>query len=347
MSAVYVTNFNRNFTGVSSTAAAVLRGQSNLLDLRLVGQPLPGCGVPIPKRDALLASRVLPDGKPFSIWHVRRNSEMRLALFARDVLRLPIRIVFTSAAIRRHSAFPRWLISRMDAVIATSEMAASFVPHVRAIVPHGVDTVMFQPAADRAVAWRATGHPGTCGMASVGRIRPEKGTDRFVAAAIAALPSLPGLTALVIGKATAEHQPFLKSLQKQVSDAGMSDRILFTGEIGAVAMPELYRALSLLVAVPRYEGFGMTALEAMASGVPVLLNRCGHFPAFLGEGKGGQLIESNDIGHISDKVQALMSNQRWLQQLAEEARAQAADSFGIEREVAGIGEVYEALWQAR
>ena len=77
---------------------------------------------------------------------MRRNTEMRAALWARDVLRLPVKIVFTSAAIRRHSAFPRWLISRMDAVIATTEAAASFVPHVRGIVPHGVDTERFFPA---------------------------------------------------------------------------------------------------------------------------------------------------------------------------------------------------------
>ena len=122
MPELIVTNFNRNFTGVSATAAAVLRQQMDQFDLRLVGHPLPGGPDTISYREAVKLCRTPPPGKPFTIWHVRRNPEMRVAIWARDVLRLPIKIVFTSAAIRRHSAYPRWLISRMDAVIATTEL---------------------------------------------------------------------------------------------------------------------------------------------------------------------------------------------------------------------------------
>ena len=43
MAELFVTNFNRNFTGVSATAANVLRQQVGRYDLRLVGHPLPGC----------------------------------------------------------------------------------------------------------------------------------------------------------------------------------------------------------------------------------------------------------------------------------------------------------------
>ena len=152
-----VTNFNKNFTGVSATAAGVVRQQTQRYDMALCGQPLPDCPAPITRRQAIEASRKPPKNHAFTIWHVRRNTEMRAAIWARDVLRLPIRIVFTSAAIRRHSAFPRWLISRMDAVIATTETAASFVPHVRAVVPHGVDCDRFTPAINRAAANNAAG----------------------------------------------------------------------------------------------------------------------------------------------------------------------------------------------
>ncbi len=154
---LFVTNFNKNFTGVSATTANVVRVQAKRYDVSLVGHPLPGCPPPVSLHDARSASR------QGAIWHVRRNTEMRAALWTRDVLRLPIKIVFTSAAQRRHSAFPRWLISRMDAVIATTDKAAGFVPHVRAVVPHGVDTGLFQPAKNRAQAWAALGYGGPDG----------------------------------------------------------------------------------------------------------------------------------------------------------------------------------------
>lgn len=155
MSELFVTNFNRNFTGVSATAATVIRQQRARYDLKLVGVDLPGCPAAVPLRLARALSARPPQNKPFAIWHVRRNTEMRAGIWSRDVLRLPIRLVFTSAAQRRHSAFPRWLISRMDAVVATTDAAAQYVPHVRAVVPHGVDTEMFHPAMDRAAAWAA------------------------------------------------------------------------------------------------------------------------------------------------------------------------------------------------
>ena len=157
-----VTNFNRNFTGVSATAAGVVRQQVGRYDMALAGVALPGCPNPISKREATHLSRTPPPGRAFTLWHVRRNTEMRAALWARDILRLPVKIVFTSAAIRRHSAFPRWLISRMDAVIATTEAAAGFVPAcARNVVPHGVDTERLSPAEDRTAAWVATGYPGS------------------------------------------------------------------------------------------------------------------------------------------------------------------------------------------
>ena len=143
---------------------------------------------PITRRAARAASLKAPPGRPFAIWHVRRNPEMRTALWLRDIRRAPIRIVFTSAAQRLHSLYPRWLISRMDAVIATTERAADFVPHVRAVVPHGVDCKRFSPAPDRPAAWAALGFGGKRGIATVGRIRPEKGTDLFVEAMLRLAP---------------------------------------------------------------------------------------------------------------------------------------------------------------
>lgn len=252
MAELFVTNFNRNFTGVSATAANVIRQQVKDHDLELVGHPLPGCPTPISPAQARRLSRSAPPGKAFAIWHVRRNPEMRVGIWARDVQRLPIRIVFTSAAQRRHSAYPRWLISRMDGVIATTDRAAEFVPHVRAVVPHGVDTDRFSPAHNRASAWAALGYGGDMGLASIGRIRPEKGTDLFVEAMLRLLPEMPGAVALVVGRAARQHRGFLQGLQDKVAAAGLSQRIRFTGEVAADDLPTLMRALSLVVQLPRY-----------------------------------------------------------------------------------------------
>lgn len=341
---VFVLNMHRNFTGVSATAAAVVRQQTSRYDVKLVGGALPFCPDPIPFTQALLLSRQRPPGKNFHIWHVRRNPEMWAGIFARDMLRLPIRLVFTSAAQRRHSAWPRWLISRMDAVIATTPEAAGYVPGVRAVAPHGVDTDRFHPAPSRREAWAKSGYNGTAGIATIGRIRPEKGTDRFVAAMIAALPNLPGYIALVIGKAAPEHKAFLAGLKDQVTAAGLSERILFPGETGPAGMPDLVRGLSLLVALPRYEGYGVTPLEAMASGVPFVASDAGWFEQFSGGGAAGVVIPEGDPQAAADEIVAILADPNRHAAMAEAARARAVEHFSVAIEAEAINAVYEELW---
>ncbi|SFR34902.1 glycosyltransferase family 4 protein [Litoreibacter janthinus] len=341
---LFVTNFNKNFTGVSATAAGVVRAQAKGMRLHLVGHPLPGCPDPIDLPTARALSRLAPDNHPFAIWHVRRNTEMRAAIWARDILRIPIRIVFTSAAQRRHSAFPRWLISRMDAVIATTDAAATYVPHVRAVVPHGVDTDAFHPAPDRASAWAATGFPGTRGIATVGRIRSEKGTDQFVDAMIRVLPDHPDTTALVIGRAGGSNETFLTDLRSRIAKANLTDRILFPGEIEPNQLRMIMRGLSLLVPLPRYEGYGMTPLEAMASGVPFVATDTGYFKAFSAQGKAGCVVPLGDIDGAVAHVQHLLGDSRQLKKMSDRALEVVRAQYGIQTEVNGINAVYNQLW---
>lgn len=344
MTELIVTNFNRNFTGVSATAANVLRQQTGQFDLVLAGHPLPGCPDPVTPAEARRLSRTPPPGRPFVIWHVRRNTEMRAALWARDVLRLPIRVVFTSAAIRRHSAFPRWLISRMDAVIATTEKAAGFVPHVRAVAPHGVDCTRFSPAPDRATAWAETGFPGARGIATIGRIRPEKGSDRFVDAMLRLLPDLPDVTALVIGRAARGDEAFLQGLKASIAQAGLSDRILFPGEIRADDLPGLMRGLSAVVQLPRYEGYGMAPLEGMASGVPFVATDQGYYTRFASQGACGVIVQEDNPNQTAAALKALLTDADRHTAMARAARHHAEHSFGAQAEADAIARVYAELW---
>ena len=153
-------------------------------DLRLVGHPLPGCPAPLSLWPGQ-ATRIARKGGHLPFGMCAATPEMRAAIWARDVLRLPIRIVFTSAAQRRHSAYPRWLISRMDASDRHDRAARRpLSPHVRARRRRmGWPRMCFTPAPDRAaVAWAALWDFGGARWASprIGRVRPEKGTDLFV-----------------------------------------------------------------------------------------------------------------------------------------------------------------------
>ena len=345
---VYVTNLNTRFTGVSSTARAVMQQHLSRYRTVLVGVGLPGLPQPVTKRAALALARHRPDGRPFSIWHVRRNTEMQLALFARDVLRLPVRIVFTSAAKHVHSFWPRFLIGRMDRIIATSDDAADCVGRHHAVIPHGVDTARFHPAADRAAAWKATGLPGEYGIVTVGRVRPSKGSDIFVEAMIEALPRLPGATAVLVGLAKAEDSAFVDKMRARIAEAGLTDRILLAGMVSDEALITILQGSRILCATPRYEPFGVTPLEGMACGLPVVATDTGHFAEAVGTpdsaDQAGVILPVGDVRGIAEAVVSIAGDVATHARIAANARQRVDALFSIGREADAIAAVYEELW---
>src|SRR5262249_17946081 len=69
------------------------------------------------------------------VWHARRNNEMITGLLLR-ALGWPLKLVFTSAAQRHHTALTRWLLRQMDAIIATSSISASYLERESTVVMH-------------------------------------------------------------------------------------------------------------------------------------------------------------------------------------------------------------------
>ena len=340
---VFVTNFNKNFTGVSATAAAVVALQKDQINIDLVGVRLPNCPEPISSKKAIeMYSKNLKE-TGLSIWHVRRNQEMRTAIWVRDILKKPIKIVFTSAAQRRHSLYPRWLISKMDAVIATTVEAASFLENVSTVVPHGVLTQKFMPAQNRSKVWSSLGYGGYFGVACVGRIRPEKGTDIFIETMLEILPHHPEMVALVIGKATRKHYKYKQDLLDKIEATGLSDRILFIGELDASRMPEIMSAISLLIALPRYEGYGITPLEALSCGTPFVGSATGYFSAFSANEKYGSIVDLEDVAGAVRAVKSWLSKNDQLDTFMKEARKFIIHNHSVEQEVIGIHKVYQSL----
>ena len=232
----------------------------------------------------------------------------------------------------------------MDTVIATTKLAASYVPNVGAIIPHGVNTEKFTPSNNLREAWKKTGYPGVKGIATVGRIRKEKGTDLFVDSMIRVLPNMKDLTALVIGKAGDKDKSFLENLKSKVNTAGLNNRIIFTGEISAEKLPSIFRSLSLLVALPRYEGFGMTPLEGMASGVPFVASSTGYFKEFSDQGRCGKVVPVGDLNSAIECITLFLTEEEYRNEVSIRGRKAANETYSISNEAQLIGDVYKQLW---
>jgi len=350
---VIITNIKKRYSGVSGTINALLPVQAKNLSIGFVGNDLPGFEMAEQRhpekieylilwRAILLSRHKLADGRS-RIWHVRRDHEMMFAIFLRDVLRFPIKIVFTSAAKHLHSWFPRWLISKMDGVISTTEEAASFVPNTTIIAPHGISLSRFSPPPDKLNTWQRTQLPGKYGIGTFGRIREDKGSDLFVDAMIKLLPDFPDWSAVLAGLCVSKHQAFQEALQQKISAAGLSDRIIFLGVIGPDKIADWYQNVLITVACPRYEPFGLTPLEAMACGCAVVASDTGAFKTIVDEGVTGHVVPTNDVDALVDAIRKMMSPTVAVK-MGVSGRERVAEKFTVELEAESIAHVYSKLW---
>ena len=125
--------------------------------------------------------------------------------------------------------------------------------------------------------------------------------------------------------------------------AGLRDRIRFLPEATVDAMPRWYQALDLFVAPQRWEGFGVTPLEAMACGVPVVATTAGAFDELVVDGVTGRLVPPGDVRRMCAAVDEALASSDTLREWSTAARRRIEEGFRIEDEAAALNGLYREL----
>jgi mannosyltransferase len=336
---VIAPNLKRRLSGVTTTVLRLIPVQARSIDIRATGPGLPHDIPHIPLWRVAFLSR-----DQWRVWHARRNNEMILGLIFRKVLRCKFKLLFTSAAQRHHKPFTKRLIANMDALVATSPQAAHFLDAPAKVVMHGIDTEIFHPATDRAAIRKDMGLPSGFLIGCFGRIRPQKGQDLLVEAALELLPSRPDVHIVFTGRATKKFEPFQAELEAKIAKAGLADRVRFLGEIPWGDVVRLYQTLDVFTTPARWEGFGLTPIEAMACGTPaVACHEVGAFDAQIQEGETGHLIAKDSADALTGALQSMMDDRVGTQNMRTAARAHVEEHFSIERESRALIDVYNKL----
>ncbi|MBV9768163.1 MAG: glycosyltransferase [Bryobacterales bacterium] len=161
-----------------------------------------------------------------------------------------------NAALRKSAA----IIATSPNYLATSPALQAFRDRCH-VIPYGIDTSQFehvQPEAVRQIRERF----GERLVISVGRLVYYKGFDILIRAMVDVRGKL-----VIVGDG-----PLRAELEGLSHHLGVSDKVIFAGEINNAAMPPYYHAADLfaLASVARSEAFGIVQIEAMASGLPVV-----------------------------------------------------------------------------
>ena len=333
-----VPNLHRRYSGVTATNRMVAPKLAKLVRAAWFGSYQPDGIAGIGVRDLLrLWRRPTP-----LIWHARRNDEMIIGLSLR-MLGWPLKLVFTSAAQRHHKRLTRWLIAKMDAIIATSDASASYLKREATVIPHGVDTGVYAPPADRAAAFAESGLPGRYAIGCFGRIRAQKGSDVFVDAMCKLLPRYPEFTAVMVGAIVAEQTGFANELKQRIEAAGLTSRIVITGELEIEEVQRWYQRLTIYAFTSRNEGFGLTLIEAMAAGAALVAARAGAAELVVEDGVTGVLVPTGDADALVAALEPLMRDVAAANAMGARGRQRVLDKFSLDVEAAAIAGVYRRL----
>jgi len=343
---VIVPNFNWRYSGVTATNRVIAPLLARSCRVGWLGPHRPEGLRRLTLGDLIRlrrsAPRRHPRGHPLRIWHARRNVEMIGGVLLKW-LGFPFAVIFTSAGQRRHSWITRFLIARMDAVIASSKAAAAYLEREATVVTHGVDAERYAPPADRPAAFAASGLPGKYGIGAFGRVRPQKGTDLFVEAMCRLLPKYPDFTAIVIGRVTVDNQAFAERLKARVRAAGLTDRVRFLGEVPVDEVPRWFQRITIYAFTSRIEGFGLTLLEAMASGAALVAARAGAAESVVDD-EIGVLVPPGEADALAAALEPLMREPARAAEMGRRARARAVAAFSVAAEAEGILAVYRRVW---
>lgn len=340
---ILVVNLHPRYSGVSATMHALVPVQQReraVVVLDRGGMELPGT---IGFLEVLRHGWTPPPNRRWRIWHARRAGDLLLGLLLGKVLRQPWRHVYTSPSPRRHGLVWRSIVNRADAVIAVTERAASFLDRHHAVVGHGVDVDSFRPPLDKRVAWRECGLPGELGIGVFGRIRPNKGTHVYVEAMCRLLPERPAFCAVVAGACLPGDSGYLRQMKERIAAAGLEDRIVFLGDLRPDDIKLWYQRVAICVAPSFSEGFGLTPLEAMASGAAVVATKAGAYSTMVRPGVDGHLVEAGEPEQLLAALASMTESSEELLAMGRRAREQVVARHSIEREVEGIHAVYDSL----
>src|SRR5205085_10558873 len=121
--------------------------------------------------------------------------------------------------------------------------------------------------------------------------------------------------------------PEIEVLQSLARELGIRDRIRFTGKRQPDELRYYYSAGDIAVTTPWYEPFGLTPLEAMACGRPVIGSNVGGIKFTVQDGQTGRLVPPRDPEALADCLQTLLEQPALREQMGQAARARVEREF--------------------
>jgi glycosyltransferase involved in cell wall biosynthesis len=219
-------------------------------------------------------------------------------------------------------------------------------PERLAMVPCGVDLTEFRPGAKARARRRIGLSNDEFVVLQLGRLVPRKGVDNVIRA-VAQLDRKCPVRLLVVGGNSADPDPALTPeigrLRAIARECGVADSVTFTGQRQCKALRDFYLAADVFVSTPWYEPFGITPLEAMACGVPVIGSAVGGIQYSVADGSTGFLVPPRDPQILAARLRQLRDDPVLCKTLGRAGTERVRARFTWDRITAQLLEVYRSV----
>lgn len=205
------------------------------------------------------------------------------------------------------------------------------------LIYNAVDSKRFDIPASRAELRKKYGFSqNDFIVGTVGMVIPKKGHRFLIEAASSLKSSIPPLKVLIVGDGEERC-----ALEKLVRSEGLSGRVVFTGERRDV--PELMKTMDIFVLPSLQEGFPITILEAMYTGLPVVASDISGIPEIIEDGANGSLIPPSDVDSLKENIAALYKDADTRERYASNAREKIESGYLPGHYMAKLEGLYQSL----
>ncbi len=290
-----------------------------------------------------------------------------VAMWLKEALNIPFVITFHALGYVRQihqgksDKFPperiqieRQIVQNADAVIAECPQdKTDLIEYYNApvekitIIPCGFSAKEFYPI-NREIACTIVGlRTDEKILLQLGRMVPRKGVDNVVRSLGRLKNSGVQYRLVVVGGETDDPNPMacpeIARLQKIARVEGVEDKVTFVGRKNREMLKYYYCAADLFISTPWYEPFGITPLESMACGTPVIGANVGGIKYSVLDGKTGFLVPPNDPEALASKVHLLISNPALHQQMKKAAVQRVKENFTWQKVATLVSELYKHI----
>lgn len=299
----------------------------------------------------LRLAKLFRDAKP-DIIHTHTYYTNTIGRLAAIPARVPVVITHVHGVYfhynKRNLFIERFLSRFTDRIITCSDAVKDFVVKDEGIrlekvttVHNGIETGRFARSVDRRAVRASLGITDLDArvIVTVASFNPRKRHTDILDAACELEADHPDIKLLFVGDG-----PLRKDLEDKARRLGLKDRVIFAGVRGDV--PEILAASDIFVLPSNIEGFGLAAIEAMASGLPVIATAAGGFLEIVKNGVSGLLVPMNDPVSLARAMNSILDDKNKAKRMGEEGRKLSA-GFSLEAMMEKIEAVYDACIAAK